>query len=154
MSSLCIIGVVLALRSISLSAPPGEDRVDLSQLRARVSQLQERVTELAGDDDLLDTLHFGWLDRPYARATLAILVKTTSMLEREVYLRELGNGAIDDATVRNMLLWSRSARPQLHQSWRRSPIAVFALIDFAEHARTCWRFEQSRHSTLLLIARR
>ena len=109
MSRLCILGAVLALRSISLSAPPDEDRVDLSQLRARVSQLQERVTELAGDDDLLDTLHFGWLDRPYARATLAILVKTTSMLEREVYLRELGNGAIRDATVRNMLSWAKAA---------------------------------------------
>lgn len=43
------------------------------------------------------------------RATLAILVKTTSMLEREVCLRELGNGAIRDATVRNMLSWTKAA---------------------------------------------
>jgi hypothetical protein len=107
-TGLCIIGMFAGLPSPVTAAPP-DDQLDVARLRARVGHLRERVTELAGHDDLLDTLHFGWFDRPYARATLAILVKTTSALEREIRLRELGNGAIPDATVRTMLSWAEEA---------------------------------------------
>jgi hypothetical protein len=107
-TGLCIIVVAAGLPSPVTAAPP-DDQFDVADLRARVGHLRERVAELAGHDDLLDTLHFGWFDRPCARATLAILVKTTSALEREIRLRELGNGTIPDATVRTMLSWAEEA---------------------------------------------
>ncbi len=81
----------------------------ITALRARLTRLRGRVDELAGNTDLLDTLHFAWFDRPYARATLAILVKTTAVLEREERLRDRGNGAIADATVRSILTWTDNA---------------------------------------------
>ncbi len=82
---------------------------DLAQLKERVGGLREQVTDLAGEDDLLDTLYFGWSDRPYARATLAILVKVAATLDREVDCRGHGNGKIDDATVESMLGWADDA---------------------------------------------
>ena len=87
----------------------GQGAPDLSELRVRVGLLRERTTELAGTDDLLDTLHFGWFYRPYARATLAVLVKITGVLEREVRLREMGNGAISDSALTDMLSWAQEA---------------------------------------------
>jgi hypothetical protein len=86
--------------------------VTSEQLAHRVAQLRRQVTELAGRDNLLDTLHFGWLDRPYGRATLAVLAKTTAVLEREVLLRRRGNGALPEATIARMLYWSDAAAGQ------------------------------------------
>lgn len=86
-----------------------QSQIELSHLRERVRALHERVTELAGDDDLIDTLYFQWSDRPYARATLAILIKVTATLDGEVDRRGHGNGKIDDATVESMLNWSGDA---------------------------------------------
>ncbi len=82
---------------------------DPSQVKDRVQALHDRVVELAGEDDLLDTLYFGWSDRPYARATLAILVKVAATLDREVDCRGHGNSKIDDATVESMLGWADDA---------------------------------------------
>ena len=89
------------------SAEPDDPaHVDLGALQNRVARLTERVTELAGEGDLLDSLYFGWCDRPYDRATLAILVKTTQILRRETALRRYGNGAITDADLRIILTWA------------------------------------------------
>ena len=82
---------------------------DPSQFKDRVQALHDRVVELAGEDDLLDTLYFGWSDRPYARATLAILVKVAATLDCEVDRRGNGNGEIDDPTVSSMLQWADDA---------------------------------------------
>ncbi|UCC31626.1 MAG: hypothetical protein JSU86_04980 [Phycisphaerales bacterium] len=95
---------------------------DPAQFHTRVRQLQQRVAELAGTDDLLDTLHFGWFDRPYTRATLATLVKTTTVLQREVRLRERGNGAIPESRVGAMLLWTGEA---LERAITAEPFAGF-----------------------------
>lgn len=101
---------LLAVSSSAVSAGPGYvNALDVNKLRSRVAGLRERVTEPAGTDDLPDTLYFGWFDRPDARATLAILVKTLATLHREVRLRELGNGAIDASTIRTMLCWGDDA---------------------------------------------
>ncbi|MBU0717493.1 MAG: hypothetical protein KJ749_04525 [Planctomycetes bacterium] len=91
------------------AGPGGAEEVDVAALRARLTPIVDRVEQLAGTDDLLDTLHFGWFDRPYARTTLAILVKTTSTLQREVRLRERQSGAIPDGTVAKMLDWAEDA---------------------------------------------
>jgi len=90
--------------------------LDDAQLDTRVAHLRDRVDQLAGRDDLLDSLHFGWFDRPYARATLTILVKTTGVLEREARLRQRGNGAVADIVVRDMLLWAEDALTRVAQS--------------------------------------
>ncbi len=91
------------------AGPTTAEPVDVADLQGHVARLADRVEELAGTHGLLDTLHFGWFDRPYARATLAVLVKTTSALRREARLRRRGNGAIADASVRAMLAWSDTA---------------------------------------------
>ncbi|MHC4697794.1 MAG: hypothetical protein ACYTFA_13765, partial [Planctomycetota bacterium] len=92
-----------------LADPGASGPLDIADLQARVARLHDRVGELAGAEDLLDTLHFGWFDRPYARATLAIAVKTTSVIQREIHLRMRGNGAIPDASLRAMLVWADEA---------------------------------------------
>jgi len=89
---------------------------DPSQLKQRVQTLNQRVTELAGHDNLLETLYFAWSDRPYARATLAILIKVVATLDREAECREHGNGKIDDATVETMLQWADGAIQRAIQS--------------------------------------
>ena len=89
---------------------------DLSHFKQRIQTLNERVTELAGKDNLLDTLYFGWSDRPYARATLAILIKVAATLDREVDCRGHNNGKIDDATVESMLQWADGAMQRAIQS--------------------------------------
>jgi hypothetical protein len=114
---------VLALFLATPATSQQENTVELSELRARVARIGERVAELAGTDDLLDTLHFGWFDRPYRRATLAVLVKTTSALEREVHLRSVGNGAIADSVLAKMLSWAedalnRAVAPEPHSGFR------------------------------------
>ncbi len=106
---LCMVSLLAASSSLASAGPGDVHGLDLDTLRNRVAGLGERVTELAGTDDLPDTLHFAWFDRPYARATLAILVKTTATLQREVRLRELGNGAIDASTIGAMLSWANDA---------------------------------------------
>ena len=95
--------------SVCIANPLRPGVVDLPWLRNTVIHLRERLTEFTATDDLLDELHFGWFDRLYARATLAVLTKTTLTLAREVRLRERNNGAIPDATVRNMVSWSERA---------------------------------------------
>ena len=119
---LCSILVFFSLVWSSLPtatlADGGTDKtVDLGQLEDRVDRLVWRVTELAGTDDVLDTLHFGWFDRPYARATLAILVKTTHVLQREIRLRRRQNGAIVDADLFAMLTWTDSAIQRVSGTW-------------------------------------
>ena len=104
-----ILNFLTALTSLLLAETSQPDMLELRQLTVHTNRLAQRVTELAGADDLLDTLHFGWFDRPYARATLAVLVKTTSTLQREVRLRELGNGAVSDSTLRAILVWAEEA---------------------------------------------
>lgn len=106
--------MVGAAVSVAIMTWPGEslaadEPVDNARLGGRVARLRDRVTQLAGTDDLLDTLHFGWFDRPYARASLAVLIKTTTMLEREVRLRKRGNGAIRDPRLHSMLRWADEA---------------------------------------------
>ncbi len=100
---------VIILNDGSNLAQAGPPPIDLIQLRARVDRLADQVAELAGTDDLIDTLHFGWFDRPYARSTLAVLVKTTHALQREVRLRNRQNGAVPDATLETMLEWADRA---------------------------------------------
>ncbi|MFQ5591795.1 MAG: hypothetical protein ACE5HE_11575 [Phycisphaerae bacterium] len=84
-------------------------QLDTADLHARVMHLTDRVEALTDKHDLLDGLHFGWFDRPYARATLAVLIKTCSALRREVHLRQRGNGAISDSSVNDMLAWADDA---------------------------------------------
>ena len=112
----------VVLSSPAFAGIQGAHTIDPAQLRTRVERLQERVAELAGTDDLLDTLHFGWFDRPYARATLSTLVKTTATLQREVRLRERGNGAIPESMIGAMLSWAEEALERVPAA---EPVAGF-----------------------------
>jgi len=99
--------VSLGLFTPDIGQAVGE--VELVHFQDQVQTLRERVTELAGKENLLDTLYYGWSDRPYARATLAILIKVAATLDREVDYRGHGNGKIDDAKVESMLQWADEA---------------------------------------------
>ena len=128
---------VVLWSAVSISRADGGG--DLAQLKERVQALRERVVELAGENDLLDTLYFGWSDRPYARATLAILVKVAATLDREVDCRDHGNGQIDDVTVESMLEWADGAiqrvihaEPSADFRPDRMKMTWFAVIEGAE----------------------
>ena len=101
----------------------------LVEIRRRSTQLSQEIAALAGNKDLLDSLHFAWFDRPYARATLAVLVKTSAALRREVRLRDRQSGAIADARVRQMLEWcdqavTRVRSPSVTNSFRPDRLNV------------------------------
>ncbi len=98
-------------------ASPASAQTDLANLQARVAALKEQVVELAGDGtDYLDTLYFAWFDRPYARATLAILIKAVGVLECEADVRKNGSGSLDDATLHSILDWSDRALQRVVRS--------------------------------------
>ncbi len=99
--------VVIALTLIT-ALPADADGAD-PDLPSRVAALRQRVVELAGDEDLLDTLYFAWADRPYARATLAILVHVSTILGQEVEVRAKGDSIIDDAAVEPIFRWADDA---------------------------------------------
>ncbi len=91
-------------RQSTVAAPPRIDEFD-----RRVESLSVRINELSPSDDVLDNLYFGWFDRPQARATMAVLVKTSAVLRREVRMRRVGNGAIPKAELDDMLRWADDA---------------------------------------------
>ncbi len=97
------------LAAVATAGGPPSQPLRLDRLRASLAALQDRATSLAGKNNLIDTLHFGWFDRPYARSTLAIVVKTTYVLEREVVRREHGNAAMADQTLRHVFQWADEA---------------------------------------------
>lgn len=142
-----------AATAVGADEPP----VDAATLAIRAVRLQGQVRGLAGEEEILDTLHFAWSDRPYARATLAVAIKTTSVLAREAEMRRFGNGAIADATVVRMLDWvdkaldrAASAEPDPQPRFRPHrlrvalgrlrttgrPRSVYAFIDGATSTRT------------------
>ncbi len=91
-----------------------------ASLDVRVAALSDRVAELAGGGNLLDSLHFGWFDRPRERATLAILVKTTAIFDGEVELRHGGRRAVADSTVEAMIEWAEGALARVILSSERT----------------------------------
>jgi len=110
-------GCALLVLSIGVGAALGDPgapgpELNAADLSRRVDALGQRVDELASDGPGapgLDSLYFGWFDRPYARATLATLVKASAVLQREVRLRKAGNGAIPAPTLGAMLHWAEDA---------------------------------------------
>ncbi len=106
------------------------DRVEqpVSSIRAELAPLQEAVARLGGTADpsrVLDELYFGWFDRPYARATMAVMVKTTMVLEGEAERRDRRRPRLSDQDVAYLLEWLRDAV-------RRAP-TMPATPDFMPH---------------------
>lgn len=119
------------LPSVGYAQSP-ESELDPIRLAQRAAALRGGVTELVATDNLLDTLHFGWFDRPYTRATLAILLKDVAALERESHWRNGGNGASPDDVVEAMLTWAdvavmRVLQPEADVGFR--PHRFHATID-------------------------
>ena len=113
---LSVLGIMAGAGLPSALAAVSDDSVDMATLRTRVDRLTDQVAGLVDLNNLLDTLHFEWFDRPYARATLATLVKTTQTLEREMRLRQHQNGAIADPVLIEMLEWADDATQRVTAS--------------------------------------
>jgi len=150
-------GAVLAIMLLACLAPAVSAReplqtlgVNVRDLRERMRLLREQAAEIADPHDLLDSLHFGWFDRPYARATAGILMKTLRVLDREAGLRERGNGAIGDRELADVLSWSerslagvrswtsdagfRPHRVRVGANEARAPSSTPALFAFVDRA--------------------
>lgn len=123
-----VFAMMPAMAPGALAQQPDRPPSTTQQLSARITQLRSRVTQLAGRDNLVDTLHFGWFDRPYARASLAVLVKSAAILQRELHLRELGNGAMADDQVRTMLQWADHAVERITSSYLPSDFRPHRLL--------------------------
>ncbi len=68
-----------------------------------------QLRRLVPTPDLLESLYFGWSERPYRRATLAVALKTVTWLERELHARQAAGGMIRDAELAAMLDWLEAA---------------------------------------------
>ncbi|MFQ5414042.1 MAG: hypothetical protein ACE5E6_06245, partial [Phycisphaerae bacterium] len=76
---------------------------------APLQSITDRLADLLDRDDLIDTLHFGWMGRPYAKATLAVMEKTAAVLEHDAELRAAGRRGITDTRRQAMLAWWHDA---------------------------------------------
>jgi hypothetical protein len=90
------------------TAAPGP-AISLVTLERALADYQDRLTALVDRGDLVDSLYFGWFDRPYQRATLACAVKSLAVLERELRLRQSGNGAMRNDALGGLLRWMDDA---------------------------------------------
>ena len=131
-------GALLLLIHPVPAAPPAasSDRVPRGRLATAIAQTRSTLRPLVGRGDLLETLYFGWFDRPYQRATLACAFKTLAVLEYESKLRELGNGAIADDQLERIIEWTdsvgrRTAAPARRPGFRpnRVPAARTDVLD-------------------------
>lgn len=106
--------LALLCGTVGVAAPAVADDAD-SEFANRLEALRGRIDPLIGGENFLDTLHFGWFDRPYARATLAVLTKTTATLEREGRLRQQGNGALLVTQTRDIFTWAEKAIERVYE---------------------------------------
>ncbi|UCG16303.1 MAG: hypothetical protein JSV19_13515 [Phycisphaerales bacterium] len=106
-------GPVLAITWAAALAVRGagaaQEPVPTVTLDRELTAVRQKLAALVDDDDLVDSLYFGWFDRPYRRATLACALKTAAVLERELRLRRAGNGALSDSQVRDLIAWTDAA---------------------------------------------
>lgn len=88
--------------------PPLQEPID--ELAQTVQSLRARASALAAGPLLVDSLYYGWFDRPYGRATLAIAIKIVSVLEQEAAARAGGGaGVLSDDAVADLVAWTRDA---------------------------------------------
>jgi len=118
-----------AAMAVRTAAAPSTGNGFSAPLTEQVSVLRHRTTSLFDEHDLLDSLHFGWFDRPYQRATLAILSKSMATLDREGELRARGNGAMSEVETGEMIAWAQEAiervrRPARDDGFRPHRIRV------------------------------
>ncbi len=89
-------------------APPALGQrggVSAPELAGAIDDLRADVRRLVSGGDLIDGLYFGWADRPYGRLTVACAVKALAALEYEQRLQSLGNGAMDERQLADVLAW-------------------------------------------------
>jgi hypothetical protein len=89
-------------------------------LAQTIAEARGRLRTLVGRGDLIESLYFGWFDRPYRRATLACALKTLATLEYELKLRRLGKGAMDGERLERIIRWLQSAPQRACQDAKRS----------------------------------
>ncbi|MFH0981023.1 MAG: hypothetical protein V2A79_05740 [Planctomycetota bacterium] len=87
---------------------PGR-RIELTTLESAIERAQTALRRFVPTPDPIESLYFGWFDRPYSRATIAVAVKTVALLERELHFRRSENGLMCDAELAAMLDWLDSA---------------------------------------------
>ncbi len=143
-------GMVLGFAAFACRPAPAEELDPaMLHLTREVTAVGQKLERLADPDDVLDSLHFGWSDEPYGRATLACATKTMRILEREISLRRAGSAALRDAQVREVLDWLRAAparaqngphrggflphrqRVSLNATSSEPPPALFGFVDRA-----------------------
>lgn len=96
---------LLHTMSAARAQPPAPHHVSLDELAGAITEARQKLLPLIGHGDLIQSLYFGWFDRPYQRAALAAAVKTVAVLECEQKQRRSGNGAIDDSRLRRLIDW-------------------------------------------------
>ena len=119
----CWSGPVAAHGQTGLDPSVAGEAVTLAQLSETIERTRQELRVLTGGSDLIDGLFFGWVDRPYRRATLACAFKALAALEYEYRLRQVGNGAMPDGQLHRLLDWlasaaSRASEPPLRPGFR------------------------------------
>lgn len=105
------VGVVLAAPAAMALETDGQSAMaDAHVVLARsLAALRQRLAVLADPEDPVDSLYFGWFDRPYGRATVACALKGVAVLERELRLRRAGHPGMTEEQVRAILAWIEDA---------------------------------------------
>ncbi|MCP4592851.1 MAG: hypothetical protein GY842_19115 [bacterium] len=122
--------------SVSILPPAlTSGRIEEPALESALQRARTRLGELVTTPDLIESLYFGWFDRPYRRATIAVALKTVAVLERELGCRRAGNPAISDRELLASLHWLDDALHRAVQPPRRP--------GFLPHRRS---YEAPRHT--------
>ena len=105
------VGVVLAAPAAMALETDGQSAMADAQvvLARSLAALRQRLAVLADPEDPVDSLYFGWFDRPYGRATVACALKGVAVLERELRLRRAGHPGMTEEQVRAILAWIEDA---------------------------------------------
>ena len=99
--------------------PPVSPRVTVEEIEQAVADGRREFRTLVGDGQLVQSLYFGWFDRPYRRATLACAVKSLAVLDYELKLRRLNNGAMSDGQLGGLVDWLAQFNERAAQEPRR-----------------------------------
>ncbi len=94
------LGLGCALGNSAQAQPMG-----VQHLAQQILEVEQKLAPLVPEQELADSLYWGWFDRPYRRATIAAAIKTARVIKYEQRLRLRTRGSFSDAQLQGCFDW-------------------------------------------------